>query len=490
VFSVCIIIFSCFHFYFEELLGIDSWYHIKITQIYTEQGFFTEFPWMQFSPIKEHYADRWLSFHMSLLPFVFGDLILGAKLAAIFQSSFLFLVFYLVMKKLEVEKPVFWTLLLFSSQNFIFRLALLRAFVMASFLFLISIYMMQKRNYKGLLIASFLFVSTYSLFPLLFLFIVVFALVDYFHEKKFDKKMIYYSLIGILLGLILNPYFPYNIFYNVHEMSTMSFWFTNKEIVQDISSIFPNEVLSTSLGPGFINTSYFVLLFLCLGSVHYILFDKKTTLKTTLVVVIFLFSILYLNGQRFLEYWVPFGILTSSVLLSGIIKKFEFEGLKFNVGKFKISEVNIFFSVIFLVLLIITMNNWTEFRFYTGNAIIWGNYLDYKDCADWLGENTESGSVVFTFWDEFTFYFHYNTNNYYILGINPLDLYIYNETLFEAYLDVFEWEATGRDQIIINNFNPDYIATSERSVWYPSKTSISNNNELLYNNTVCSIFKV
>ena len=478
-------LFSYFSFKSDGLWGVDSWYHIKITEMYTEYGFFREFPWMQFSPMKYHYADRWFLFHIGLIPFVFGDLVIGAKLAVVFYSSLIFLIFFLILNKLNISKAPFWTFVFLSSRVFITRLFLLRAFIFSIIFFFVFIYMLNRRNYKGLFLISLVYASTYSLFPILLLFSMVFVITDYIHNRNIDKKIITYCSVGIIVGLVLNPYFPFNIFYNAHEINTMFFWMTNKQAAGTVGTMFPNEVRLTPINEGFIETAYFISVFLGIGALYYLFSKEKNPTKSTVLIITLFFTLFYVNSPRFLEYWVPFGAFSCGLFFDPLIKKFEKEGFEIKFNKFKINEVSIFFLFLLVFLGGMTLQNWSEMDLGADN-----NAIKLNDCALWLKDNTPPRTVVFAFWDEFPFLFHYNTENYYILGINPLDLYIHNSTLFYTYAGIFSPREVRDVESIIENFKPDYLLFSGHFFWIVPSEGINNRTEPLYDNGYCSVWEV
>ncbi|NQU83755.1 MAG: hypothetical protein HQ536_03510, partial [Parcubacteria group bacterium] len=77
----------------------DSFYHAKMG-VLTADGFVKDFPWLQFTGLKDYFTDHHLAYHILLVPFIFffGPL-LGTKIASVFFASLLISVLYLFLKE-------------------------------------------------------------------------------------------------------------------------------------------------------------------------------------------------------------------------------------------------------------------------------------------------------------------------------------------------------------------------------------------------------
>ena len=81
----------------------DAFYHMAHAKVYAERGiFYSEFPWAQFSIIKELKSDIWYGFHLFLIPFTyFKNGVLGIKLAGAFITFLTLGGFYFALNKLK-----------------------------------------------------------------------------------------------------------------------------------------------------------------------------------------------------------------------------------------------------------------------------------------------------------------------------------------------------------------------------------------------------
>ena len=76
----------------KNLVGTDGYYHIKFSSLMRTEGLKPGFPWLPLTILNPgEFADHHFLFHVLLIPFTFGDLVFGAKLASVLFASFAFL---------------------------------------------------------------------------------------------------------------------------------------------------------------------------------------------------------------------------------------------------------------------------------------------------------------------------------------------------------------------------------------------------------------
>src|SRR5207253_2518242 len=100
--------------------------------------------------------------------------------------------------------------LLTCANPFFYRMNMAKAPPLTIIISVIGIYLLFERKYIWLLPLMFLFVWTYSLFPLLFIAAVIWALIIGWNERKIEWQPVVYTGSGLILGNIINPYFPQN----------------------------------------------------------------------------------------------------------------------------------------------------------------------------------------------------------------------------------------------------------------------------------------
>ena len=75
----------------------------------------------------------------------------------------------------------------------------------------IGIYLLFERKYVWLLPLMFAFVWTYSLFPLLWIAALIWTMIIAWNERSFEWRPLVYTTGGMILGNLINPYFPKNL---------------------------------------------------------------------------------------------------------------------------------------------------------------------------------------------------------------------------------------------------------------------------------------
>src|SRR3989344_2449340 len=99
-----------FQIYSPKVFDSDVFYHITHAKIYRAEGVtFNDFPWVQFSVIKDLKADIWYGFHLLLIPLTFfNDLVFGIKFGSFLLTTAVLFLFYILLKKLGLCWPFFW----------------------------------------------------------------------------------------------------------------------------------------------------------------------------------------------------------------------------------------------------------------------------------------------------------------------------------------------------------------------------------------------
>lgn len=523
----------------------DSFYNTKMALLMKEQFIFKEFPWLQFSVLKDNYIDHHFLYHVFLIPFVslakIGiNPLLGVAISALFFATLLIFIFYLILKGFKIRYPLFFIFLLLISAPFIFRISLARAPAISGvFLMLGSYFILRSRSESTpiakrknakiidwpLFFISFFYVWLYSawlLLPVILFFYLVAArlrpygpksppdLLDYggqvlnfYHKLKGinfkkilkdswvvlveEKNKIISVFSGLTSGLIINPYFPHNLkfyYHQIYQIAVVNFhtkfgvgseWYPYDPIV-----LYKNLFL------------FFIILLTAIA-LFFVCNKKQDSKSWSLFLVTGFFFLYTIKARRTVEYFVPFSVLFIAFVYDNIFEKKSWAELE---QKFKD-----FFSQTQRMVLITL----------TGLIVFIAPYFIYHDLvsirqqlrhlkfdhlqkvSQWFKENVPPGTTIFnTNWDEFGFLFYYNSNNYYITGLDQTFMYAYNPALLELYVDI----AQGINVINLkgnlkNKFNSDYILLSKErnKKFYDNLTHLKKDFELVYEDEEASVFK-
>ena len=97
VFFLASVLFLYFHSN-ATFADPDSYYHTKIALLIRDTGIVQDFPWLQFTVLKEYYIDHHFLYHVLLVPFVtFFPPLVGMKVATlVFASAAITMFFWLL----------------------------------------------------------------------------------------------------------------------------------------------------------------------------------------------------------------------------------------------------------------------------------------------------------------------------------------------------------------------------------------------------------
>jgi hypothetical protein len=132
------------------------------------------------------------------------------------------------------------------------------------------------------------------------------------------------------------------------------------------------------------------------------------------------FGIMVFQSKRFIEYFPPFPVMFAAFAFQPI-----FKGMK----------IRWFVSTGTVILLMAAVG----YNLYQSKNDFGGTDSPrlFSGSSRWLAENTPRDSVVFqTDWDDFGRLFHFNSNNIYIVGLDPTYLSLASKPLYDEWVDL------------------------------------------------------
>lgn len=479
--------FSLFAYlqYSDSFADPDSFYHAKMALFVRDRGIIEEFPWLGYTVIGENFTNQHFLYHVFLIPFVtFFHPLVGIKLATVFLGTFLILLFYGVLKGLQIRGSFIYALLLLTINPFIFRISLAKAPSVSLVFLLLGIYFIFNHKIKSLFALSFLYVWTYGGFILILITTIAFLFVNYIHQrflKKPDqqrlleklysligrhrrfleKKKIYWKVflaafLGVIMGIIINPYFPQNLNFYYHQLIKIGI--INYSKIIGVGGEWYRygflDLISNTVALSIVLVVALVLFF--------IFFKKQSKLSLTSFLIYLLFFIFTLKSRRYVEYYVPFGLFFGAVSLNDSLrglklKKYflEFKGFYFrNLGaKTLITLAVIYILVIFPTVVI------RDFKTAKNDLSSGVPFNKFYSVSKWLENNSEKGEIVIhSDWDDFPVLFYHNDHNYYIVGLDPTFMYEYNEDLYWKWVNLTTGqEVENLHAVVRDEFKAAYI---------------------------------
>lgn len=456
----------------------DGFYHAKMVLLLKNGQLINTLPWMQFSTLKDNFTDHHLLYHILIIPFTYfvDNPLIAIKIATVFFTVAMILVFYWLLKKLHVAWPLLFTLLFITLNGSNFRLALVKANGLSLLLLWLLIFaLINKRHWLSVII-GFLFVWLYGGWPLAILVTLLYFIADkiyqlvhtnklkmfwgrtfkVFSHKYNEKIKIFIGLLsGIFLGLVVNPYWPKNLNFYYQQIFQIGMvnlgdqfkvggeWYgTNiMSLIADVPHIF------------------FVcfLIVLILGSNY-----KKISLYTWFGFLLTLvFLLLSLKSRRYIEYFFPFALFFVACGFTDVKKMTSYQKIKSIWKKLPVYLKTYALLLIVAVMLVIVPAIYKQ----TIRTALNKNWpLDkFSKPTAWLKTNTPENSTIFhADWDEWSILFYENDHNYYLIGLDPTFMYNYDPQLQKIYIDITTGKIRyGLGNLIKGKFNAPYIFTEK-----------------------------
>jgi hypothetical protein len=254
----------------------------------------------------------------------------------------------------------------------------------------------------------------------------------FYNENKPDWKILISSAAGIISSLLIMSLFAPGFFSFMKDIYWGMFQDTiigKKVNISEGSELYPADFLN------FIRNNVFVVALLLMATTFEIfryIQEKKDNIidnreaekeKRPLKGTLFLLSIGFLLGTFLSQRNGDFFVFFSAAY---IVMSFNFF---FNY--IQITNVLVKKAMITGIIITVVYLFFANFLFLRDQIASSGSYDAMEGTATWLKNNTKKGDIVFNAsWNWFTTLFYYDTDNYYIAGIEPRFLYDYNHELY------------------------------------------------------------
>ena len=428
----------------------DGFYHIKLAYLMRTEGLKPDFKWLPQSILSEsEFYDHHFLFHVALIPFTFGDLRLGAKWSAVTFAAMAFLAIWFLFHRQRVPYAWLWALALLGiSEAFLYRMSITRAQSLSLALLAFGFLWLLERKYKHLTVLAFVYVWMYDAFPLLVALAVLYVVSVALIERRFEYQPLLFIGLGILLGMLINPYFPDNIIFSYRHMLPKLMGATSIRVGNEWYPYETGQLLENSL-PALVAFASGVL---ALG-----LAGKKMDVRTAFALLLsLLFGLMLFQARRFVEYFPPFVLVFAAFAWSAFLlgsQNDERTGASRSFFGLRQKDLPLAALTLAVVLGLFRTLPVARARMHDLKP-----YDLYASSSQWLEENTNQGELVFqTDWDDFPRLFFYNTHNTYLIGLDPTYMQMYDEKLYDLWLPVVRGEVKQPSQYIANVFHARYV---------------------------------
>jgi hypothetical protein len=453
----------------------DGYYHIKWARLLWDNmrahHFPPGFPWLPLTSLNaRNYVDHHLLYHIILIPFTwFRDLQTGAKVSAILFASIAVFSCYWLVVRYEIRYRLVWLLaILACSAPFLYRMNMTKAPPFAIIFLVLGTYFLFEKKPWPLLPLAFVFTLTYDMFVLLLIGTVIWAIVIGWTEERFEWRPLVFVLGGSILGLIINPYFPHNL-YLLYEHARMKI--TAGEFPVKVGQEW--DPYSTF---DFLMNCYVALAAMLAGYLAFDFSDRKRAQRPLyLLILSTVLMLMTARSRRFAEYFPPFAILFAAFALESFwqgraifsrlpqdmladLEPFLDRQETAEAQKEKRAESNwLLFKGILVSLALGAALFANVYR--TSQEIRGGDSRDhYEKGAMWMRANIPAGEMVFnTDWDDFPRLFYYDPTHVYTSGLDPSYLHDKDPDLSDLYVKITTGDQEDPGPLIRDKFGARWV---------------------------------
>lgn len=433
-FVFCLVSLLCLLFYFNSsgfLFTDDHFFHFKYAYLLRTHGFeinkLSDCIYLT-NQAKDNTLQKTTLFHLALVPFTFiKDLEMGLKISDIFWASSALGIIYYAFRKLKIGYPFLLTLFIIAYRFPMERLLSGRNFVFSMGLVSLLIYFaIAKKYYK------FFFISLFCIFwhPSIFFMPLIIATIAeigrYLSFKKFSPK----GFVGWLIAMFfVSLYFSFHTFFN---LSVFFAKITSQKMLGEGIEIQKMDIFQIAA----YSELFLCLFLLSFAFTFYVYFsnrnssEKENVQNLLNIYVAFLFSLMtvagaiLLNGRFFDYYWMGVVFLVGSCIAY----------IKQKVGATETKLANFLLGGVFIFLSIIGTSTFTEIK---RNAYL-SDVTPNKLVAQWVASKSSAKDKVYLYyWSSFPVNFFFNDKNTYSMGMEPMQLFDYDEGLYWKWYNIF-----------------------------------------------------
>lgn len=516
-FFVYLLIFAAtFYFFFyltnsPILADPDSFYHAKMALLISSQGPIKDFPWFQSTILKNCFTDHHFLYHLFLVPFVkFLPPLWGVKLSVAVFASLLASVFVWFLRNFKIKAYFFYWLVFLTSSPFVFRISLVKANSCSLIFLLLSLYFIFTKKAFSLFILSFFYVWLYGGWPLMLVFVFVYFVATFLEKaikKNFDKKpdeeikldflkqfikkespqakILAAGLFGLIFGLIINPYFPRNLIFYWYQIVKIGL-INYQGIIGVGAEWYPYNAFDL-LG----NLSLLSILFLIAIILFIIDFSQQNRKTISLFFISLFFLLLTLKSRRYVEYFVPFAILFSAFVVDLSTKTKTLKQFYTTLKKFNFLVKFSFWASLSCIAIMFSFAIYKGLAENKANLAKGASFSKFQKVSRWLNQNTPEASTIFhDNWDSSPYLFYHNSRNYYIIGMDPTFMYLYNPDLYWRWVNITTGKQTGNLKKTIKGiFHSDYVLVDKDHKLLENNLILSNDFKLVYQDEEAKVYE-
>ena len=458
----------------------DGYYHIRWAEqlgLGFAEGRLARFVWLPLTILNEHdYADHHFLFHVLQIPFTWGgDLLTGAKASAVFYATLAYLSCYALIVWSRVRYPFLWLApLVACSMIVVARMSMPRAPAVMLILLSLTFWLLLTRRAAWLGVVAFLTVWTYSLFPLIGIFAVFWAVGVWFEERRIEWRPVAAAAIGIAAGIVVNPYFPENV----------------ALLFAHVSTVMPTEqaVLGNEWNPigarGLFAASAVAFAAQVLGCALWLAWIRRRSAATCLFGLASLFHFaLTISSVRFVEYWAPISVVFLAFAARPALETWPTAwSRRARVGA-ALGIAAVLAAVVAHLAVFVVTSNVGQLR--SAHPEV------YEGPAAWLRENTPPGSLVYNVeWEDMPPLYCFDAHNVYVSGLAPTYLSYEHPDLGRLHGEIEEGQVPSPGAVIRDRFGARYVFASATSAAFLQQVRFDPSMRVVYRSPHAIVFAI
>ena len=410
---------------------------------------------------------------------------------------------YWLLVRYRIRYLLVWLVaLLACSAPFLYRLNMAKAPPFAIIYLIIGIYLLFTKKYWPLVPLAFIFTLTYDTFVLLILAAVIWVIVIAWTERRFAWRPFAWVAVGTAAGLVINPYFPHNLYLLFEHLKI-------KLTASDFSTKVGSEWYPYDSWE-FFGNSIVACVAMVVGYVALELGERKRS-HYSFFFLLFSTALLIMAARwrRFAEYWPPFAVLFSAFslqpwlegtrsvftrlppdMLEELLPFLDREGDPVPPSETEQQELTrtIAAASVAVVLAVVLF---FDLRVTVRDIASSEPHDYYKAGAEWMRANIPPRQLVFnTDWDDFPRLFYYDETHYYVSGLDPTYLFDKNPDLSRLYERITLGKEEDPGPLIRDRFGARYVFTDNSHHDFFTNAKESGWFEIVFEDPQCTIMRI
>lgn len=463
----------------------DDFYHARISALIIEQrNIRVDFPWLPLTILnRADFVDHHLLYHIYLAPWSYWGGAEGVKVGHALILGALFAACLALLRMIKVDYAFLWTCgLLAVSTHFLFRLLMIRTQAPALLVLVLLLIALLAERPLLVGICVFAFTWLYNGFILAPIVVGIFALSMLITEQRWPWWLVIYGGLGMIFGLVVNPYFPANVLFIASHLGEKVNFEAGITVGREWYPYTTGVLLGNSpgalaalaaavLAPSFRRTG-------------------RDLAETTLLLVAL--TTLYMLGRssRFIEYFPAFALLVGAAAWGR--RGLDWRSYLDNVPQRWSRWIRWVPTVALAGLAIaIAVRGWVTVGV-TANDLRNAPALDYfAGAAGWLSQNTPKDSLVFTVsWDIFPHLFYHNTHNAYLMGLDPTYFQERYPKLWTQWQSITNGSVEKPAESILKQFGARYVISDPKYTAFVKRANADAGLKLVYQDAQSLVWQV